>query len=256
MSDIKVLCKLSYKLAAARMKARYRKTFAGFLWVVMSPIIVFVVQSLVFRHILKIEIQDYSLFLLGGLLPWVFISSILEMGVPILVNASELLKSFKLSPTVLVLSQAIDNFVNFIFAYLILLIYTVFTNTVNVEGLIYFPIAALVLFIGAAALTWLLTFLNVFYRDTRFLISFVMSVMFFLTPIFYPVEYIPEPFRWTVNINIFYLLIAPVRACTHDFELVQFFQMLSKSFGLSIFLILISRFYWLRKKGEFYATLV
>ena len=53
-------------LTVANMKSRYRKTFAGFLWVVMSPILIYGVQSLVFKHFLKIDIPDYSLFLLGG----------------------------------------------------------------------------------------------------------------------------------------------------------------------------------------------
>jgi ABC-type polysaccharide/polyol phosphate export permease len=56
------------------MKFRYRKTFAGFIWVILNPIMMFVVQSLVFKRFLKIEIPDSFVFLLGGLLLWIFIT--------------------------------------------------------------------------------------------------------------------------------------------------------------------------------------
>ena len=79
---IQIFSRQLISLTLANMKARYRKTFAGFLWVILNPIILYSVQSVVFRKILKIELPDYSLFLLGGLLPWIFITSTLEMSIP------------------------------------------------------------------------------------------------------------------------------------------------------------------------------
>ena len=74
MYGLKNLLKQSVALTIANMKSRYRRTFAGFIWVIMNPILVFLIQNFVFRNILNIKIDHYVLFLLGGLLPWIFIS--------------------------------------------------------------------------------------------------------------------------------------------------------------------------------------
>ena len=62
-------------LTVANMKARYRKTMIGFFWVVLGPILMYSVQAFVFQKFLKLELHNYYLFLLGGLLPWIFITS-------------------------------------------------------------------------------------------------------------------------------------------------------------------------------------
>ena len=66
-------------LTFSEMKGRYRNTWAGFIWVIINPILMFSVQALVFKHILRLNMERYYLFLLGGLLPWIFISSTLNM---------------------------------------------------------------------------------------------------------------------------------------------------------------------------------
>ena len=81
-----------WELTVASLKSRYRKTFAGFLWVVLNPLMMFGVQSLVFKTFMKIQVPDYHLFLLGGLLPWIFFSSTIQMGTPIFVTQSHLLR--------------------------------------------------------------------------------------------------------------------------------------------------------------------
>src|SRR5665647_1643549 len=88
-------------LTVASLKSRYRKTWAGFVWVILNPLLMFGVQSLVFKRFLGLQIPDYYLFLLGGLLPWIFMSSTIQMGTPIFVTQAQLLRSFKINPMVL-----------------------------------------------------------------------------------------------------------------------------------------------------------
>ncbi len=88
-------------LTFASIKSRYRKTWAGFLWVILNPLLQFGVQSLVFKRFLKLDIPNYFLFLLGGLLPWIFFTSTVQMGTPIVVNQASLMKSFKINQWVI-----------------------------------------------------------------------------------------------------------------------------------------------------------
>ena len=122
--ELKYTARQIIALTKSNMMSRYRKTIAGFLWVVLNPILMYAVQSFVFRKLLKIDVPNYSLFLLCGLLPWIFVTMTIDMVTPILDFSSDLLKSFKMNPAVLVLSQVLDNFFNFVFAFLLVLIPT------------------------------------------------------------------------------------------------------------------------------------
>ena len=129
-----------------------------------------------------------------------------------LVASGELLKSFQLPPLIFLFAQLFDNAINFIAAFLIILVPLVFLRSGPKASLALLPFAFLLLLAGVIGMTWILATAQVFFRDTRFIISFVMSLAFFLTPVFYPPSYIPESYRWMIHVNPFYQLIRPFRA--------------------------------------------
>jgi len=243
---------LARELTIAELTARYRRTWAGFLWVVMNPIIMFGAQALVFKHILKVSMDNYSLFLLGGLLPWIFIRTSLEMGVPTLQFSRDLLLAFRLPPQVLILSSLLANSSNFLAPSLIMLLPVSLVTGINPWGLLVLPLALMPLLVGTAALAWWLAVLNVFYRDTRFVVTFVLNILFFLTPVFYPTEFIPENYRWLMQFNFIYLLFQPVQQCLYHFIAADFFFLLGKSLGVAAILSVASLYFWRRQKNEFY----
>lgn len=240
---------------ASNMKARYRGTFAGFVWVVINPMILFAAQSLVFKHILKLDVPNYALFLLGGLLPWLFITQTFDMCIPVLQSSSELLRAYKINPKTLVWSQILDNFLNFLFAFFFILVPTILITGEYTIGYFFIPIALINLIIGVGSAVWLLSVMQVFYRDTKFIVQFLVSVLFFLTPIFYPIELIPKGYQWLVTINPFYRFIEPFRICLYDFKGQAFFVSCILSFSLTGLLILLSSHFWRKKKNDFYMFL-
>ena len=121
----RIFFRQSIILAMANMKARYRDTIAGFIWVVLNPLIMFGAQSVAFKKFLRLDVPNYYLFLLGGLLPWIFLVNSLQMCTPVFEEKGPLLKSFKIQPLVVLSAQLFDNFVNFLFAFFILLSLTV-----------------------------------------------------------------------------------------------------------------------------------
>ncbi len=236
----------------SNMRARYRGTFAGFIWVVINPIILFSAQALIFKHVLKIDVQNYALFLAGGLLPWLFITQTFDMCIPILSGAGELLKSYRIHPSILIWSQILDNFFNFIFAFFIMLIPIVIFSGKYSFGFFFLPIALANIIVGVGAAAWGFSVLQVFYRDTKFIIQFITSVMFFLTPIFYPVSRIPESVRWMVDVNPFYRFIEPFRICIYSFSFGDFVQSMGISLIYTLGIVLLAYSFWRRRRNEFY----
>ncbi|MBY0515517.1 MAG: ABC transporter permease [Bacteriovoracaceae bacterium] len=246
----------SVDLTFATLKSRYRKTLAGFVWVLLNPIIMFGVQSTVFRTFLKLEIRDYYLFLVSGLIPWVFMSQTIQMGTPSILSSSSLLKAFKLHPLVLVTSSVLDNLFNFLFAIALIIIPVIQFSESGFNGNIFLaPLFLLPFVIGTFAMTCFFSLLNVFYRDTNFVLGFAFSILFFLTPIFYPASYVPENYRWMIELNPFYHLISPFRACLYPTENGNLAILFAKGMAWSLGLSAVTIYYWRKKRNELFIAL-
>lgn len=235
----------------ASLKSRYRKTIAGFLWVILSPLLMFGVQSLVFKHFLKLQIHDYNLFLVSGLLPWIFFSTTLQMGTPVFVSNAHLLRSFKINPLVILSSQVLDNFINFCVTFLLIFLPFYLTSDRDVLILGLLPLAMIPLLIGTLSLCLTLSTINVFFRDTNFVMGFVLSIAFYLTPIFYPRDYIPDNWYWIVDSNPIYYFLAPFRNLMF-FESEVFFMSVLKGLAVALGFLVLATLVWKRKKNVFY----
>lgn len=240
------------ELTLASIKSRYRKTWAGFLWVILNPLFLFGVQSLVFRKFLKIDVPNYFLFLLGGLLPWIFITSTIQMGTPVFITQAQLLRSFKINPWVILSSQVLDSFINFLASFILIMLPFYFYYQKPLYLLIGLPLALLPLLVGTLALTIIFSVLNVFYRDINFVMGFIFSLLFFLTPIFYPREFVPQEWQWLVDYNPIAYMIEPFRAIfNREIDSVFFIQIL-KSTGVALCACFLAYFVWKRNQNDFY----
>ena len=248
----KALASQIYHLTIANMKSRYRKTIAGFIWVVMSPIMMYGAQSLAFRQFLRLDIPDFFIYLLSGLLPWIFITQTASMSAPLLLSSGNLLKSMQIHPLVVLMSQVIDNFFNFMFAFVILFIPIYWAESVDLRGLLLLPVGLGILVLGVAGMCWFLSVLNIFFRDVQYIVSFLVSVMFFITPVFYPVSYVPEKYRWMVDCNPFYGLIRPVRSTLYQLDMANVLESFGVGAAWALGFLLLAAYYWKRKKNMFY----
>jgi len=242
------------ELTLASIKSRYRKTWAGFIWVVINPLVMFAVQGLVFKTFLGIEVPDYYIFLLGGLLPWIFIVSTIQMATPVIVNNSHLLRSFKIDPLVLIYAQVLDNFVNFIASLLITLIPFLFIYKVTFSQFLLMPITLIPILIGTLSLSIMMAVLGVFFRDINFVLGFIFGLLFYLTPIFYPRELVPQVWQWIIDINPFYYLLSPFRLSLLNSN-TDFWMALIKSIALAITFLMGAVYTWRRKQNALYFKL-
>jgi len=210
----------------------------------------------VFKYFLKIALPNYFLFLLAGLLPWIFISMSLRMSVPIFEEKRALLKSFKLNPLVLIYTQIFDNLINFILPFLTLIFAISFLGeTISWQGIVLLPLAISTLLLGLLPLCWMLSVLQIFFRDIRFIVEFSLSFLFFLTPIFYPRTFIPLQWQFLVDYNLIYVLIEPFFFSVYHFEGMNFLFSLLRATGASLIIFMMAYLLWRNKRNEFYLKL-
>ncbi|MBV2168596.1 MAG: ABC transporter permease [Bdellovibrio sp.] len=239
--------------AKASLKVRYRQSFAGIIWVILNPLLLLTVQSIAFKMILKIEVDNYLIFLSSGLLPWIFFVQTLEMSCGTLVNAGRLLRAYPLRPFVLVGAQFADNTINFLIGFLLV---TGLGLTWGKMEWTHLPLAVpglLFLGIGTFSLALLGSLVQVFFRDFKFILGFLMQLLFFLTPVFYPSSFVPPSFQWLIDVNFIYHWIRPIREALLEGVFVP--EHLFISALSSLVVAMISFFAWRWRKNEIYQYL-
>jgi len=242
-------------LTAANLKTRYRNTWAGLMWVALNPILQFGTQALVFNFILKLQIQNYLLFLVTGLLPWTFIFQSLDMNSMTIVNNARTLKSIPVSPLLFVISQTLDNLINFGVAFAVVAIPILYYFKINFLMVLIMLIPLASLAIGVTALSFLFSILQTFYQDTRFVLTFSLGLIFYLTPIFYSENLVPMEFRWALYLNPFYLWISPFQNLFTEQLSILFWQKLAFSCLTSAAMVIFVGLYWRMRKGDLYYKL-
>ena len=255
--SVKIFLFQVWMMTYSNLKSRYRNTFAGMFWVILGPLIIYGVQSYIFSKVLWINVPDYSQFLLSGLLAWIFISQSIDQCTPLLISRAQLLTAYAVNPVVLILAQLLDNFINFLIAFFILLLPVLMysDSRIRLSGMVVFPLAAFNLFIGTFGFCWLFSIANVFFRDTRFILSFMISVAYYLTPIFYPISMVPEEMRGLFELNPFYRLIEPLRISLYFYEPGLFWISMLKGTIVSIPLVISAAIIWNRRRNAIYLQL-
>lgn len=188
-------------LVVRDLKARYRGSVLGFLWTFLNPLLLMATYTLVFSVYIRIEMEKYTAFLLSGLLPWIWFSSSLLMGSTSIVEGGSLMKKVffpaQVLPTVTVLANTVNFLLSLPFLFLLLLLFRI---KIGWPLLALLPIMAIQL-LFTMGLVLIISALTVHYRDLSQLLSNLLTLWFFLSPIIYPASQVPETFRFTLALN-------------------------------------------------------
>jgi ABC-type polysaccharide/polyol phosphate export permease len=181
---------LIQSLVARELKARYRGSVLGFFWSFVNPLLLLLVYSFVFTTVMPNEtqgVQPYQLFLFCGILPWNWFSSSLSEASGSLIAGGNLIKKVLFPAEILPIVSVLANMVHFFLGLPILILFLiVYRHTPNPWNLAWFPIAVFVQFVLTTALALMLSALTVHFRDIRDILSNVLMLWFFATPIIYP----------------------------------------------------------------------
>ncbi|MCL4131444.1 UNVERIFIED_CONTAM: hypothetical protein GTU68_005863 [Idotea baltica] len=193
---------LVWALVCRHLNARYRGSTLGFIWSFLNPLCLIAVYSLVFQYYIRFDnVENYTLFLFTGLLPWIWFSSgLLEATASISAGGSLITKAMfpaHILPVVAVLT----NLANFLFAIPLLLGFMFITGVAPTMSFVFLPIVIFFELIFLMGLSLGLSALNVHYRDIQHILGNIVTLWFFLCPILYPAKQVPEKVRFTLWLN-------------------------------------------------------
>ena len=192
---------LTYNLVSRNLKIKYRRSFLGFFWSLLVPLGTAGVYFVVFKMIMKIQIANYLVYILSGILPWTFFSITLNEGMDSIVGNASILTKVPIPQQVFPLVSSLTNYITLLLSLPVLIIAMVVQQTpVSFYSLFFFYYVFLLFFI-AYAFAVLLSVAYVYFRDLRHAFSIIIQLWFYATPVLYRDEMIPDHLRWLLGLN-------------------------------------------------------
>jgi len=214
-SQLKELYKfrsLIQSLVVRELKARYRGSVLGFLWSFLNPLLLMLVYALVFSIYFRFGMDHYVVFLISGLLPWLWFASSLQEASVSIVAGGNLIKKVLFPAEVLPIVVVFSNFVNFVLSLPILLLFSLFSGFRIRAALLALPLVVVVQMVFTLGLALLFSALCVHFRDIQHILANILTLWFFVTPVIYRVADIPEKWRFTILLNP----VAPLMVAYQD----------------------------------------
>lgn len=194
---------LVVELVKREVLSRYKQSILGYAWVLLVPLLNLAVLSFVFSVFVRIPTGDipYPIFLFVGLVPWTFTASAITFATSSLVSNSSLITKVYMPQEVFPIASILSKLVDFALTLVVLLGFMLLFNISFQATLLYFPLVFIFHFLFVSGISFILSALNVFYRDVENVISVVITLWMYLTPVIYPQEFIPERFIPIFNLN-------------------------------------------------------
>lgn len=185
------------------VKVLYKQTSIGIAWAILQPLIAAVILTVIFSIFTRIPTGEipYPIFLLAGLLPWTYFSRSLDRAGNSLVQSAELLQKVYFPRMLTPLSSVLSGLIDLLLAFVPLIFLIIYFGIKPTIGILLLPAFILLAVITAFGVGLWLSALNVYYRDIKHVIPFLVQIWFFATPIIYPVSMVPEKYRWVYVLN-------------------------------------------------------
>ena len=203
MNQLRGLIKYQWllkELVARDLKIKYRKSVLGYLWSILNPLLMMTILTLVFSNMFRFDIENYPVYLLTGQLMFTFFAESTNMAMNSILSGAALIKKVYLPKYIFPISRVISSFTTMIFSLLALLIVMIVTDSEFHLTIIILPLVLIYVFIFSIGISLILSTIIVFFRDTQYLYGVLLTALNYLTPIFYPVNILPD---WLKEIMVF-----------------------------------------------------
>lgn len=201
------------KLLVTRdIKLKYRRSVLGYLWSVLNPLLIMSVMAVVFSTMFKRNIDHFPVYLFCGQLLFNFMNNSTHQAIYSITANAALLKKTYVPRYIFTVSKITSGMVDFVFSLGALLIVMLVTGVRFSMYFFLFPFVVLQLYIFCVGLGLFLSQANVFFRDTQYIYNALTTAWMYLTPIFYPMDALPDTLQWIIkHCNPMYFYVGQFR---------------------------------------------
>lgn len=186
------------KQSVARdLRKMYKRSVLGYFWSMLHPLGMMIILTIVFTNIMRNPVENYSVFLFSAMLPWQYFNRTLNESLGSIRGNMNIISQVPVPKYIFVVSSAFSNMANFLLALLPLALVTIVVGRAIPITVLALPIVMLPLFVFTMGVSLLFSVSNVFFEDTKHLSSVILQGAYFLCPVLYGREHLPDSLlRW------------------------------------------------------------
>ena len=194
------------------IRGKYKGSWLGVLWTFLNPLLMLVVYAFVFPYILRVNVDNYTIFMIVALIPWNFFTTAIQSGTGSVVANGNILKKVYFPREIIPISITTSQLVNFLITCIIMAVFRIFSGVGFSVHALLFPLLVLIQYILILGLTFILSALTVFVRDIDHFVSVILMLGFYATPIVYQGEMLPKKFQIFLKLNPMAQLVEAYRS--------------------------------------------
>ena len=184
------------------LRGKYKGSVLGFLWTFINPLCQMIVYTIVFSVIVRNDLEQFYVYMITGMVPWLFFDMALRQGTCCVRYQGELVKKIYFPREVLPIACVTSNFINMLFCFLIVCIVLLISGVgVRLQVLVWLPLVMGIEYLLVLGFTLLVSAGTVYLKDLEHIVSVLLMAWIYLTPILYPVSMIPDTILWIFRMN-------------------------------------------------------
>jgi len=243
---------LLYFLAWREVKVRYKQAALGAAWAIIQPLFTMIIFTLFFGRLAGLPSEDipYPLFSFCALVPWTYFAGTLGLAGNSLVSNANLVTKVYFPRVLLPAATVISGMLDFLIGSLFLVLMMFYYHIKPGWPLVFVPMFVLNMMLLALGISMLLAAFNVRYRDVKYALPFIIQIWLFVTPIIYPVTFLPARYQRVLAFNPMAGIVEGLRAClfsTHPMP----WKLVGISWSVTVVLLILGAVYFRRTEKTF-----
>jgi len=235
------------ELMFAEFKIQYKDSLIGYLWSLLHPLIIFAIMYLVFSVFMRFDVEFYPLYLLLGVIMWVFFSVATTNGITTLLSKENMIKKAVFPLETLIIATCASSALTLVLNLLVFAGFYIFAGATPSFTMLLLPLYLVEIGAIVLGISLLLSALYVKFRDLKHIWTVLLQVGFWVTPIVYPASIVPAAFQPLLTFN-------PITRILTDLRGVMIYNTLPDMYGSIITLIMaalvLSVGFWVFTKQE------
>jgi lipopolysaccharide transport system permease protein len=189
-------------LTQKELKVKYKNSFLGYLWSIGHPLAFAFVFFLAFKIVMRVEVEDYALFLIAGLFPWQWFSNSVNASALAFLGNASIIKKINFSRNLIPFTLVVQDMIHFLLAIPIIVLFLfIYHKSPWFSWLYGIPILLAIQFVLTFGFSLIVSSTNLFFRDLERLTVIFTTLLFYFTPIIYPEKMIPAEYKNLINLN-------------------------------------------------------
>lgn len=180
------------ELVSKDIKLKYRRSFLGYLWSILNPLMTMVVMVIVFSNMFRFDIPNFPVYLIIGQTLFNFLTESTTQAIFSITGNAALLKKTYVPKYIFTLSRVTSSLVNLVFALGAMVLVFIFCKVQFTLLFLWIPLILLQVYIFCLGLGMFLAQASVFFRDVQYIYGVLTTAWMYLTPLFYPLAALPE----------------------------------------------------------------